>query len=84
MRLGQVLRERYANPGVRPSAAGDRNSSAGARAEGFELSTGWIFVEGADDRRYTVTFNNLRATALSPSRSIDLIKEVTRPVLLSH
>ncbi|WP_433615363.1 DUF5753 domain-containing protein [Dactylosporangium sp. CA-139114] len=41
-----------------------------------ELLTGGIFVEGADVRRYNVAFNNLRAAALSPARSITLIEEV--------
>lgn len=41
-----------------------------------ELLTGGIFVEGSDVRRYNVVFNNLRAAALSPGRSLELIEEV--------
>lgn len=41
-----------------------------------ELLTGGIFVEGDDVRRYNVTYNNLRAAALSASGSIDLIRAI--------
>lgn len=41
-----------------------------------ELLTGGIFVEGDDVRRYNVVFNNLRAAALSPGRSLELIEDV--------
>jgi transcriptional regulator with XRE-family HTH domain len=41
-----------------------------------ELLTGGIFVEGSKVRRYNVTYNNLRAAALSPTKSIALIEEV--------
>ncbi|MDT4990609.1 MAG: hypothetical protein QOH97_501 [Actinoplanes sp.] len=41
-----------------------------------ELLTGGIFVEGADVRRYNVTYNHLRAAALSPSKSVQLLKAI--------
>jgi hypothetical protein len=41
-----------------------------------ELLFGGIYVEGADVRRYSVVFNNLRAAALSPAKSVKLIEEV--------
>jgi transcriptional regulator with XRE-family HTH domain len=41
-----------------------------------ELLTGGIFIEGVDERRYSVAFDKLRAAALSPAKSVALIKEV--------
>jgi transcriptional regulator with XRE-family HTH domain len=42
----------------------------------IELLTGGIFVEGADVRRYNVSYDHLRAAALSPTKSIQLIKSI--------
>jgi transcriptional regulator with XRE-family HTH domain len=41
-----------------------------------ELLTGGIFVEGNDVRWYNVAYNNLRAAALSPTKSAQLIKSI--------